>query len=123
MVLRVSAMRVGEPAGSASTKRRVRVAVPLRRCVRLRAVRSAASSERALPSTRQSTAPRSTSVPSATSCSTRRNADMGAADDLEGAVAFAERALAGGADADEREQAMALMGKAMLWLDRRSQPG
>jgi hypothetical protein len=63
--LRVSVTIALLPAGSAPTYVRARVATPLMRWAKFRAVRSPASTARAFPSTTQSASPRAAAAPSA----------------------------------------------------------
>src|SRR5699024_1358575 len=70
VVLRVSVMRTPVPS-TASTKRRVRVATPLMRCRRFRAIRSAWTTARAGPLTTASSVPAVKRSPSAARARTR----------------------------------------------------
>src|SRR5262249_51689140 len=69
-VLRVSRIATPVPT-TASTKRRVRVAIPDIRCTRFKSVRSAARSARARPRRTATTVPAATLVPSATTSRAR----------------------------------------------------
>ena len=84
-VLRVSSTRVGDPS-SASTQREVAVAMPERWHARLRAVRSATSIRWVSPSTRITTSPFSTRVPSG-----RRSVRVASAPTMKKATAATPR--------------------------------
>ena len=93
VVLRVSHTRIAGPA--ASTKRRVRVATPERWHTKLRAVRSAVSTDASGPATVPSTWPAVTASPSAAvPAALHRRVDLG--ERLGGAVGAGQHAVGAG---------------------------